>query len=191
MIGYHFTTTTLRDGRPIPPIGEWLVHDGPIAPCQSGLHASEHPADAMEYAPGPLLHRVELDGELVAHGSLDDKWVGRRRRILASIDATDLLREYARWCALQVIGLWDAPDVVREYLTTGNDDLRAAARAAAWAAVWDARAAVWDAARAAARAARAAARDAASAAARDAARARQRTKLMELVTVAFDNQENR
>jgi hypothetical protein len=76
-------------------------------------------------------------------------------------------REFARWCALQVIDLWDAPDVVREYLETGNEEIRCAARAAARASM---RAAAGAAARDAARAAaRSAAGDAAGAAARYAA----------------------
>ena len=97
MLGYHFTTDTLRDGRPIPPVGEWLVHSGPLIPCRSGLHASEHPLDALFYAPGPLLHKVVLDGEMVAHGHPVDKWCGRRRCILETIDATMLLNRFIRW----------------------------------------------------------------------------------------------
>ena len=73
-------------------------------------------------------------------------------------------REFARWCALQVIDLRDAPDVVREYLETGNEKIRSAARNAAWP---DARNAAWPDARAAARNA---ARNAAWNAARNAAR---------------------
>jgi hypothetical protein len=103
---------------------------------------------------------VELDGEIVPHGEPVDKHVGRRRKILATIDATDLLREFARWCALHVIDLWDAPDVVRKYLETGDASLREAARDAAWAAARDS---------GAARAALAATREAAWEAARDAA----------------------
>jgi hypothetical protein len=30
---YHFTGNALRDGRPIPAIGEWLRHEGDIIPC--------------------------------------------------------------------------------------------------------------------------------------------------------------
>ena len=143
MIGYHFTAETLRDGRAIPPIGEWLEHEGPIEPCVSGLHASEHPFDAFSFAPGNLLHRVELEGDLQSHGAPINKWAGCRRRILGSIDAEPILREFARWCALQVIHLWDAPTIVREYL----EPKRAAARDAAWAAAWAAaEAAAWDAA---------------------------------------------
>ncbi len=183
---YHFTALDcLRNGEPIPEVGEWLVHSGPVVPCESGLHASEHPFDALTYAPGPLLHLVELDGDLVSHGDPVDKWAGRRRRIIASVDATDILWYCARQYALSVAHLWDAPDAVLEFLVTGDENLRAAARdaawaaarAAAWAAACDAacdaawaaaRAAAWAAARAAA--ARAAARDAARAAARAAAR---------------------
>ena len=134
---YHFTSDKLRDGSPIPPVGEWLEHHGPVIPCRSGLHASAHPSDALKYAPGCLLHLVELGGEIIPHGS--DKVAASRRRIISTIDATDLLRGYARWCALQVVDLWDAPDVVRKYLETGDDNLRSAAEAAA--AAWSAEAA--------------------------------------------------
>jgi hypothetical protein len=167
MIGYHFTGKTLRDGRPIPPIGEWLIHLGPIEPCRSGLHASEQPLDALRYAPGPLLHRVELVGELVPHGEPVDKWVGRRRRILATVNAESILRDFARWCARSVLDQWDAPQVVRDWLETGNLDLQSAAESAAWSA---AKSAAWSAAREAAEsAAKSAAREAAKSAAWEAA----------------------
>jgi hypothetical protein len=174
MKAYHFTNgTKLRDGRDVPPIGEWLEHEGPIVPCSQGLHASEHPFDALMLAPGNMLHLVELDGEIIAHGSPIDKLVGRRRKIIATIDAEQLTRDFARWCASQVLHLWNAPDIVKEYLATGDESKRAAAWDAAWAAARDAaRAAAWAATWAAAwAAARAAALDAAKAAARDAAKA--------------------
>ena len=171
MRAYHFTGNTLRNGKPIPPIGEWLEHEGKIVPCESGLHASVHPFDAMLYAPGPLLHVVKIEGDLCEHGTPADKVAGRRRKILASVDATDMLREFSRWCALQVIDLWDAPDVVRKYLKTGDENIRDAARDAAGAAAW---AAAWD-------AAGAAAWDAAGAAAWDAARQKQRDKLLAMI----------
>lgn len=183
-IAYHFTGDKLRDGRPIPPIGEWLTHDGPCEMCRSGLHASRHPFDALQYAPGDTLHRVEVDEIVHEQG---DKLVCRRRRILASIDATELLRELARWCALQVSDLSDAPEVMRRYLETGDESLRIAARDAraaawdAWDAAWDARdtatGAAWDAASAVAR----------GAAARDA----QRQKFAEMVDAAFERVMNK
>jgi hypothetical protein len=154
---YHFTSDQLRDGRPVPLVGETLVHEGPIAWCESGLYASRDAFDALLYAPGARLHRV-LCEEIEREDT--DKLVCRRRTITASIDATDLLRSFARQCALDVIDLWNAPDVVRRYLETGDESLRdtawgaarSAARDAADAATWDAAdAAAWAAARAAAR----------------------------------------
>jgi hypothetical protein len=175
---WHFVGSTLRDGRPIPPDGEWLVHTGPVKICSTGLHASRRPAHALEYAPGPVLCRVECD-DIVTED--DDKFVCRRRRIIQRADITETLRYYARMQALSVIHLYDdPPDVVLDYLMTGDESIRdaawdaawaaagVAARDAAWAAAWDA---AWAAAGVAARdAAWAAAWDAAWDAARDAAR---------------------
>ena len=154
VIAYHFCGDTLRDGRPIPADGEWLTHDGNVVMCASGLHASRHPFDALQYAPGPILCRVECEDGVTEH---DDKLVCRRRRIIKRIDATDLCWQAARRYALDVIHLWDAPAVVRQYLQTGDETLsaaaREAARAAAWAAAWGAaRDAAWAAAWAAERA---------------------------------------
>jgi len=188
LLAYHFTADTLRDGRPVPPVGVMLFHTGPLVMCESGLHASVEPFDAFQYAPGPMLHRVRLSGEIIEE---DDKCVASERTIIATVDATEAIREFARWCALQVIASWEPPPVVLDYLTTGNEALRetaraaaraaagaaanaaanaaarAAARAAAGAAAWDA---AWDAANAAANAAAgAAAQAAAQAAAWDAA----------------------
>ena len=129
---YHFVGDKLRDGRPVPPDGEWLVHDGPVRMCESGLHASRHPFDALMYAPGPILCLVDCD-EIDAEDV--DKLVCRRRRIVARFDATTILRAFARQCALDVIHLWDAPQVVRDYLTTGDESLMDTTSSAAWNAV--------------------------------------------------------
>jgi hypothetical protein len=125
LLAFHFVNTTLRDGRPVPPDGEWLEHAGPIKICRSGLHASRHVADAMQHAPGTTLCYVEL-GDIAEEQ--DDKVVARRRKIIARFDATDLLRADARASALSVIHLWKAPDVVRKYLETGDEALRVEAR---------------------------------------------------------------
>ena len=134
MLAWHFVGDTLRDGRPIPQDGEWLEHDGELVMCESGLHASRHPFDALKYAPGSTLCLVEVDGEIIED---DDKLVCRRRRIIARRDATSMLREFARVQALSVAHLWQMPDIVRQYLETDDESLRAAARDAAWAAAWD------------------------------------------------------
>lgn len=137
---YHFTGPTLRNEMPIPPIGAWLEFGGKLEPCKSGLHASEKVWDALGYAPGNLLHRVELGNQIIPHGEPVDKVVSNRRKIIASINAERLLRDFARRCALDVLYLWpDAPKVVVEYLKTGNESIRGAARGAAWDAARDAR----------------------------------------------------
>ena len=187
---YHFTGETLRDGRPIPKIGEWLEHAGELVPCESGLHASEHPFDALSFAPGKWLHLVELGGTIVPHGSPADKVVAQRRKIVKSVDAEKLMWDFARRVALDVLPLWaDAPDVVKRFLETGDESIRDAARAAAWDAAWDAaRDAALDAAR---DAARAAARDAAWDAALDAYLQKYRGWFKEMVDAAFETQNGR
>ena len=107
-IAYHFTGPTLRDGRPIPAIGETLVHEGPVALCETGLHASECPFDALRYAPGNMLHKVRCEE---IEGRQSDKLVCRSRTILATIDAEFLLRRFAADQALAVAHLWDMPTI--------------------------------------------------------------------------------
>jgi hypothetical protein len=170
VIAYHFVGDKLRDGRPVPADGEWLTHGDDVVICQSGLHASKHPFDALQYAPGSTLCLV--DCEDIVHEQ-NDKLVCRKRRIIARIDAEKVLREFACSCALSVVHLWKSPPIVIQYLETQDESIRAAAEAAVRSAVRSAaRAAVWDAAEAAARsAARSAAWDAAEAEARAAAEA--------------------
>ena len=157
---WHFLNADWRtsSGGLLVEVGKPLIHVGDLVLCNSGLHASTRAIDALSYSRGPVVTLVECEGEFVDHS---DKFICRRRTPLWGYDCTDELWTFARLAALEVLPLWpDAPDVVREFLETGNEDLRDAARDAAW-----------DAARAAARdAAWAAARDAARAAARDAAR---------------------
>ena len=161
-LAWHFVRSvngvpTLRDGRPVPPVGEWLEEPGDIVMCQRGLHASWRAFDALGYVSweGAIACLVEVE-DIAAEQK--DKLVCRRRRVVAMVECDDVLRLFAREAALSVLHLWEGevPAVVREYLETGNEEIGDAARAAAWDA---ARAAAW-----------AAARDAARAAARDAAR---------------------
>jgi len=104
---------------------------------------------------------------------------------------------FARACALDVAHLWECPSIVREFLETGKEEIREAARVAAkdstargatgtskWAAAWAAAWAAWDeedAARAAAwDAAEADARAAASVIAWDAAREKQKQHFIKM-----------
>lgn len=132
-IYYHFTGDTLRDGRPIPPIGKWLTHTGKLIPCVQGLHASKHPFDALRFAPGNRLHRVQLGEKTISHGDPTSKVVSNKRKIVASIDATEVLQKFARLCALSCLQNWkcEVPAAVKEYLETGDENKRLAARSAA------------------------------------------------------------
>src|SRR5690606_20582632 len=78
-VAYHFVGSTLRDGRPVPPDGVWLEHDGPIAIRESGLHASRRPWHALQFAPGETLCLVEVAGIVEEERN---KLVARRRRIV-------------------------------------------------------------------------------------------------------------
>lgn len=86
---FHFTTGTLRDGRPIPAIGEWLTEPGELRICCNGLHASRSVAQAHCYAPGDwrYLHLVEVRDIKKEEPT---KLMGRHRRILATISREDV-----------------------------------------------------------------------------------------------------
>jgi hypothetical protein len=96
--GYHFTGERLRNGGPVPPVGEWLEVDGDIDPCLWGLHMSPHPYDALMYAPGFNLHRVEIDGELQAH---DDRLrSAAARAAYAAADAAEIKKQRRKFRAM-------------------------------------------------------------------------------------------
>ena len=141
---WHFVGDELRDGRAVPADGVWLKHEGAVIPCTAGLHASVDPFDALQYAPGATLCEVLLRGEIVEHEG--DKLAASERMIIRRMNFTEPLRYFSRMQAVSVLHLSDTcpPDVVLDYLMTGDDGIRAAARAAAWAAAGDA---AWDAAR--------------------------------------------
>ena len=150
-VAWHFTRDTLRDGSPIPAVGETLIYKGRIELCASGYHWSLKPHQALRYAPGNRLHMVRYGGEVLTGG---DKGVSSERTILATIDAEHLMRRFAADQALSVAPMWDMPEVVLEYLTTLDGSKQAAAALAADAAAYagavaaaaDAGAAAWAAA---------------------------------------------
>ena len=145
ILAWHFLAESglLRDGRESPADGKRLLHRGDLEMCRDGLHASVRPIDALQYAPGPIACRVKCGGR-IEHAN--DKFVCSSRTIIWRADCTEALRRFARRCALDVIDLWAAPAVMREYLETGDESKSAAARAAASAAARAAaRDAAWDA----------------------------------------------
>jgi len=133
-------------------VGKKYSVEGEIKLCSWGLHGSLIAIDALLYAPGNIITWCEYSGEIL-HG--DDKLVAQERTVLWMYDAEYLLKDFARWCALQVADKWNAPDIVIEYLKTGNEKIRSAAKSAAWSAAdsdaWSAAdSAAWSAAKSAA-----------------------------------------
>jgi hypothetical protein len=199
MLAWHF----LRDDRRLSyhphtlvEVGKKLTVKPPLELCRWGLHASKRALEALQYAPGPIACRVELSGEILEG---DDKVCATERTVLQMVDATNVLHEFACWCAEQALlrereagrepdpRSWAAIDAKRKWLRGEITDseladawdaakdvaweaTRAAAGAAVGAVAWEA---TWDADREAAwdiaRATAGAARAAAWDAAREAA----------------------
>ena len=153
MKAWYFSESSKRlrykDNREIA-LGITHTVEGKPDPCNHGLHGSVCLIDALNSAPGPIIWEVELDGEIVEHEDHDKYAATKRTYLRGGIDVTDILRSFARRCALDVIDEWNAPLIVRQYLETGDESIWAAARDAAWDAARDA---AWAAARNAARAA--------------------------------------
>jgi len=130
------------DGRPIV-LGETHAVDCVPKCCAVGLHGSRRVLDALRYAFSPIVYRVELSGVL----DVQDSQISATHRtyLAGGIDMSDLLHDFARRCALDVVHLWDAPDVVVRWLKTGDESIRAASITASRAASRDASRAAWDA----------------------------------------------
>jgi len=149
ILAWHFLPSdgNLRYGKwrnPLVRPGVVYVHRGPVELCKRGLHASVRAIDALTYAPGPVVCRVEC-WDRVQHDA--DKLVCGRRKVLWIADATRVLHEFALWCAEQARMLvpWDSVwgDRGSAWATACNS-----ARNAAWAsaktAAWAGRSATWD-----------------------------------------------
>jgi len=134
MRGYWFGERLgYGDGR-LPRVGRTHRVTGKISLCQRGLHASRHPFDALRYASSNVLWLVDLGGEVIEGRG---KIAASERRYIARRNVESMLSSFARAQALSVAHLWDCPEVALEYLKTGEESLREAARGAAWDAARD------------------------------------------------------
>jgi len=95
--GWHFLNRKgfLRDGTKAAAPGHVEKFEGPLCICLTGLHASKRLIDALRYAPGVFLRKVEL-ADFIEDG---DKACGHRRRILIQVEISQLLTHFAQWCA--------------------------------------------------------------------------------------------
>lgn len=164
ILGWHFCAEDRKlgydDGRLIVE-GETLSVDCEPVLCEQGLHASERIIDALRYAPGPVICRVELSGSIVRG---DDKAVATHRKTLWMFDATNALRDFAATVTENALlaeraagrepdpRSWAAVQFVRDLLDgkIKEEDQEAAAesvRSATWAAAESASDEAWAAAR--------------------------------------------
>ena len=106
--------------------GELLTVDKDIVLCRNGLHMSENILDALAYASTKsLITKVVPYGNIITS---HDKIVAQGRTVVAMLDyieSSDVLQRFARHCALEVIDLWDAPSLMREYLELGSESIKA------------------------------------------------------------------
>ena len=158
VLAWHWAKMDLRTQYSNEPIvaGETLTAKGDLSLCSNGMHASLCPLQALQYAPGSMLCRVELAGKVIEG---DDKLCARSRKVLWIANADHLLHEFACLCAERALKRtkvddkrsWAAIQAKRDWLAgkiTGDelaaagaaagDAARAAAGDAAWAAAWDA-----------------------------------------------------
>ena len=118
MKAYHFLKSdmTTGSGRVRKPwvVGQTRRHGGLVELCHRGFHSSPTPADALRYAPGPILCVVDVSIPIQVDVD-DDKQVSRRRTLLQAVDATDALHRVACDIAEDVLPFFE-----REYA----DDVR-------------------------------------------------------------------
>lgn len=164
--GWHFCGEDLKlgynDGRSIR-AGETLTVEGTPVICSYGLHACEKALDALNYASGPIICRVRLSGTVIqGTGENVDKYAATSRTVLWMADATNVLHEFACWCAekalrgerlasrepdprswaaIEMKRIWLRGEVTHKELYVTADAARAATLAAEMAAT--ARAAAW------------------------------------------------
>jgi hypothetical protein len=134
-----------RDGVPMPKVGEWLVHHGPIKLHISGLHASRKIIDALRYAQyghKPWCALVEAKDDIQESSN---RLVCRRRKIIHLANVNRTLHEFAVYCAVMAMekaGVsdersWQAVDIKLAWLEgVASDEDLAAARYDAGVA-WD------------------------------------------------------
>jgi len=89
------------NGKPRPGGTETVSIDKrPLKLYYWGLHASRNIIDALGFARGCLLRRVELGGEMVKYR---DEVCATRRHELWRMDITNILHEFACWCAERAV----------------------------------------------------------------------------------------
>jgi hypothetical protein len=105
MTYWHFAadydgTPVLAYGQEPIIVGETYVIEAKPILCERGFHAAKRAIDALRYAQGPWASRVSLGGKVIDGG---DKLVASERTHHVVVDATDILHEFALWCASRAL----------------------------------------------------------------------------------------
>ena len=112
MKGYYFDRK-LREQ------GEKIDHEGFVRISCSDLIVFNDPNKALSTESGFCLHEVMIEEKTNDNNEV----IGYQETVLRSVDMMDSILSYMRRCALDVIDLWDAPDIIRKYLETDNEEL--------------------------------------------------------------------
>lgn len=99
--GWHFLREDMMlrysDGRTVKK-GIWMKArnciGGPIL-CKQGMHASENILDAIQYAPGIILCKVNVRGNIITS---KDKFVGMERVVLDFFNCRETFERFCLWC---------------------------------------------------------------------------------------------
>jgi hypothetical protein len=144
ILAWHWCAASMKTqhtGEVISPTRKLTVRP-PLRPCSVGLHASLDPFDALQYAPGTIICRVKLSGEIIKG---DDKICAEHRELIWHANAETLLHEFACDCAERALHIakvtdqrcHDAIRAKRRWLKKEITDRELdAAWDAAWAAAW-------------------------------------------------------
>ncbi len=73
-------------------VGKTYKVKGTPIPCERGLHASKRIIDALQYAEGSLLCRVEMGGEIAEE---TDKVCAQERTVIWMMDISTILHNFA------------------------------------------------------------------------------------------------
>ena len=143
VLGWHWVRAERRllDGQPVEQ-GRTYRMDGKPVLCERGFHASERIIDALGYAPGNVLCRVQLGGVIVRD---TDKLVATERTVLWMADVAPTLHEFACMVATDALDLlqsrgWPVAEASRAAIVAkrqwlrGELDIESLAAAAAAAA---------------------------------------------------------
>jgi len=131
-------------------VGKTYKATGPLKMCTNGMHGSRRLIDALQYAPGSILCKARIWGEVEEQ---NDKLVGRNRKVLAMVDATMVLHEAAchfaettlklvdckdeqSWNAIKIKRLWLKGKATDNELAAAGAAARDTAGATAWATAW-------------------------------------------------------